>query len=283
MAFVVETGFGIVGATSYATVAQFRAYLIDRGRAGVTSSLPTDAAVQSQLIRATDYVERRWSGQFNGSRRFTSLLNVASLTMTAVPLADATVTIGARVFRFDDPIVIQPDGAVTVDPGASIIDAIANLRTAIDAIGAASASDVSPDGLSLAVYTGSPVSVATDAVGAAWDRSTTSGASPLGQPLSWPRVNAYFADGSAARGVPPLIRDATIEYAYRAGFEDLIPDAAPNSQNGVVRSITEQVGPIRTSTEFFGAGPTIRTYPAVDSMLTGSGLVAPRGGGVIVN
>lgn len=68
MAFTVEDGTGVTGANSYATVAAFRAYHAERGRAAEDGDYP-DAVVQAALIRATDFIEQRWLGRFIGQSR----------------------------------------------------------------------------------------------------------------------------------------------------------------------------------------------------------------------
>lgn len=65
MAFRVEDGSGLPDANSYASVQYFRDYHADRG--SDTSSY-TDAEVEHSLVRATDYIDRRWGGSFVGMR-----------------------------------------------------------------------------------------------------------------------------------------------------------------------------------------------------------------------
>lgn len=59
MALVIEDGTGVANATSYVTVAEYRAYATPRG-----VSLPvSDATVETQLILAMDYLEMQpWKG-----------------------------------------------------------------------------------------------------------------------------------------------------------------------------------------------------------------------------
>lgn len=63
MALVIEDGTPVTGATSYATVAQARAYALARG---VTLSA-VDADVEKLLIKACDYLESL-EPRFKGSR-----------------------------------------------------------------------------------------------------------------------------------------------------------------------------------------------------------------------
>lgn len=69
MAFVVEDGTGLPNANSLCSVAFADEYFADRGVSTWTGS---DSVKQSALIRATDYIESRWSGRFSGERQFTA-------------------------------------------------------------------------------------------------------------------------------------------------------------------------------------------------------------------
>jgi hypothetical protein len=67
MTFTVEDGTGIAGANSYATVDEADAYFAERGVATWTGS---DAAKEILLIKATDYIELRFSERFKGDIEF---------------------------------------------------------------------------------------------------------------------------------------------------------------------------------------------------------------------
>tara|TARA_R110000803_G_scaffold28011_7_gene65092 strand:- start:1520 stop:2047 length:528 start_codon:yes stop_codon:yes gene_type:complete len=64
VAFVVETGAGLSTATSYLSVADFKTYHNDRGTDWSTYG---DPEIQSALIVAADYIDRRYS--YKGLRR----------------------------------------------------------------------------------------------------------------------------------------------------------------------------------------------------------------------
>lgn len=69
MAFVAEDGTGVASANSLTTVAFADAYFADRA---VTAwAALTEPAKQASLIKATDYIETRWSTKFKGERQFT--------------------------------------------------------------------------------------------------------------------------------------------------------------------------------------------------------------------
>lgn len=63
MAFIVEDGTVIEGANSYVTVAYADAYHSDRGNSTWNGD---DAAKQSALIRATDYLQQVYNGRWVG-------------------------------------------------------------------------------------------------------------------------------------------------------------------------------------------------------------------------
>lgn len=63
MAFTVEDGTGVADANSYATVEFADAYFAERNVAGWTGE---EAAKQSALIKATDYIDMRFSARFRG-------------------------------------------------------------------------------------------------------------------------------------------------------------------------------------------------------------------------
>lgn len=66
MAFVVEDGTGVANANAYILVAYYRAYWLDRGK---DLTAQTDQQVQGYIVRATDYVERRFGQNYLGSRK----------------------------------------------------------------------------------------------------------------------------------------------------------------------------------------------------------------------
>ena len=63
MAFVVEDGSGLDTANSYVSVAEFQLHHTDRG---TDVSSFTDAQIQAALIKATDYVDKRFGRRFRG-------------------------------------------------------------------------------------------------------------------------------------------------------------------------------------------------------------------------
>ncbi len=66
MAFTAEDGTGIAAANSYITEALFDTHHADRGRDVTALSVPEK---QAALVRATDYIEKRFGRTFRGTRR----------------------------------------------------------------------------------------------------------------------------------------------------------------------------------------------------------------------
>ena len=66
MAFVVETGAVVANSNAYTTVAFVDAYHIDRGRGAWRSFGSGDK--QTAIVRATSYIEKRFSLKFKGHR-----------------------------------------------------------------------------------------------------------------------------------------------------------------------------------------------------------------------
>lgn len=62
MAFVAEDGTGLANANSFCTEAAADAYHADRNNLGWSGATQKQAA----LIAATDYIVKRWTGQFRG-------------------------------------------------------------------------------------------------------------------------------------------------------------------------------------------------------------------------
>lgn len=64
MAFLVEDGTGVTGATSYIDIAYADSYFTDRMVGAWLSLLPD--AKKASLIAATDYIDKRWGPYFKG-------------------------------------------------------------------------------------------------------------------------------------------------------------------------------------------------------------------------
>ena len=68
MAMIVEDGTGVANANSYTTVAFVQAYFDDRGGNAAWDALATDTDREHILIKATDYIEKRFSEKWIGAK-----------------------------------------------------------------------------------------------------------------------------------------------------------------------------------------------------------------------
>lgn len=82
MAFTVEDGTGLADANAYAAVAFVDSYHSDRGNATWTG---TSIVKEQAIIRATDYVERRFGLDFIGNKEFP---DVQALSFPRINLYD---------------------------------------------------------------------------------------------------------------------------------------------------------------------------------------------------
>lgn len=65
MPFLLETGVGLAGANAYVSVAEIDTYHADRGNAAWAGAT---GVKQIAIIRATDYIDKRFRRQFRGNR-----------------------------------------------------------------------------------------------------------------------------------------------------------------------------------------------------------------------
>lgn len=119
MAFTVEDGTGeVVGANSYVSVAEFKAYWDER-ETGVYTSF-SDTQIEQALVKATDYIELRFRNVFRGYRLVTdpaqplsfprAYLIVRNLLIEGIPdqLKKCTHEYGKRALELGD---LAPDPA----------------------------------------------------------------------------------------------------------------------------------------------------------------------------
>jgi len=138
MAFVVEDGTGVSDANSYTSVAFYRAYFTDRGR---DVSAQTDQQIQGFLVRATDFIEKRFGDRWRGSRstltqalgfpRTGVVVDGSTLGSDVVPLMlqSATAEYGYRASLYaelapDPPVPFdrQDNDGGTVSGGGAVIE-----------------------------------------------------------------------------------------------------------------------------------------------------------------
>jgi len=99
------------------------------------------------------------------------------------------------------------------------------------------------------------------------------------QPLSFPRIYLYDANGTLVSGVGARLKAATAEYAQRALSSTLAPDPAIDDTNQVLARKRQKVGPIETDTTFTGGvAAAFRPYPTADALL--EEYLSPSGGRV---
>lgn len=279
MAFLVEDGSGVNGANAYMTVAEADTYFTDRGIAGWTG---VDTIKQTALIKATDFIEKRFSSRFLGQKQYDpngAAKNV--LTFTAQPTNGTSVSIDGQTFTFGVDVVIGTRLSFTIAELAVAINGNATLEVGAEALPnsrlAATAAFSGPDANSFATT--------TTVVGASWTNATLTGGNDdnAPQPLSFPRINLYFPGTSTlVVGIPKALKEAVAEYALRALTANLIPDPLRDDTGNEVTSKREKVGPIEEETGYLpGLSQAIPKYPAADRLLsqfTGGG---SGSGGVI--
>jgi hypothetical protein len=263
MSFIVEDGSGKKGATSYATIAFFRAYMADRG-IDVTTWI--DATVQGYLVAATDYIDTRWGLRFLGERLWSNLYSRSVFTLTGQPTDGETVTIGVGIYTFRDVAVDGTD--------VEIQDTlIATLEELVSVVGTDANEDVMDfmfadlDTAALTVFTVTNGVATTDTVAlGSWNAVVSAGASSYQQPLEFPREDLYDRANNLIEGVPDRVKEATCEYAYRAKTAALAPD--PTIDN-TVQSVSTTVGPISKSVTYATGSilQPIKPYPAADRLL----------------
>jgi len=268
MAFIVEDGSGKKGATSYATVAFFRAYFADRG---VDVTGLNDAVVQSLLILATDYIDTRWGMSLQGSRYWTSLLSRVVFTLTDQPSEGDTVTVGTATATFREEATEDNEAEI----GDTLAETLSNLGVALQNASEDGDGELEytllpdPDSASLTIYVYKDgIAASTTASNGSID-STSSGHSYHQQPLEFPRATLYDRDGNLVEGVPDRLMEATCEYAYRANSAALAPDPTVDATGVRVKGTRKKVGPIETETQYAenASVSTIKPYPAADRLL----------------
>lgn len=268
MAFVVEDGTGQKGATSYGTIAGFRAYFADRG-VDVTAPVLSDVVIQGLLTVATDYIDTRWGERFKGVRRWPYLYARSVLTITALPSDGETVTIGSVIYTFRT----TPTLDFEIEIGNTLYLTLGNLGAGMNLednedYAGYSFADLDVAALTLYTYYDDIVSTETLADGS-FDQVTTSGQSNKSQTTEFPRNNLYDSESGIVTGMPEKLKEATYEYAYRANSTTLAPD--PVVHESGLRQIGDRVkvGPIETEVQFAGETSVeiTRPYPAADRLL----------------
>jgi hypothetical protein len=268
MAFYVEDGTGVKGATSYTTVAYFKAYCADHG-INLTGVL--DAVIQAALINATSYIDTRWGLRLKGTRLYTYLQSRSIFSLTNQPANGNTIVVGSDTYTFKT----TADETVTteIQIGDTVQETLLNLAEIVSGLDTDDVVEDSllfdPDVNSIAIYfsrNGIATTIGTCPNGS-WGAAASTGYSGWRQPLEFPRSDVYDAAGNLVEGMPDLLKQAACEYANRARSAALAPD--PSVDNSIL-SKSQSVGPISTSVTY-NAGAilqTIKPYPAADRLLS---------------
>lgn len=94
------------------------------------------------------------------------------------------------------------------------------------------------------------------------------------QDTEWPRQNVWDNRNDKIDGVPKAVKSATCEYAWRQLSAPLLADPERDASGQQVKSKSETVGPISTSTVYADrAGMDLPVYPLADKLLSSRGLV----------
>lgn len=292
MAFVVETGVGLVNATAYARIDQVIDYLTDRNRQAENSfSTLAENVQRAAVIAATDYIDQRFGLRFRGVREFRSIVQAfagGTLTATANFLAGETVVIGDRTYTWVSTLT----AANQVLIGADLAESLLNMAAAINGdtgegitygTGTVQHSLFSAETMATALTItartagrlGNDIALSETAAAAAWSQAaTTSGADDKdAQALQFPRAALYTRDGQQVRGIPDDLVHATAEYAVRAAAARLAPDPTPDALGGAVLERRVRAGPVETQTRYESgstgvSASSLRSYPEADRLLT---------------
>lgn len=278
MTLLVEDGSGIYEANSYAGLSYAHRYLQRRNR-NTTWDAATTAVREAALVAATDYLDKRFGSSFLGSKAFLDLEVAASnyLQFNAQPVVTNTVTVGSVTVTF----VAATPGAGEVEIGASLTITLTNLLAElsshpdVDFELSGSTSIIARNKLA-----GEQDEIACSAVGSSfsWDYDALIGGMDCAeQVLEWPRVGAVSRAGVEFTGIPDKLRQATVEYAFRAMTDSLMPDPVTGDTGQEIRRLFEKVGPIETETAYSATVKQIfKKYPEADRLLTE--LIGANGG-----
>jgi hypothetical protein len=106
------------------------------------------------------------------------------------------------------------------------------------------------------------------------------------QSTEWPRQGVVDFSGNSVYGIPPQIKAACAELAYRVlNGTELQPDYDSNVAGGgaVVSSVTKRVGPLETVTAYDTKNlGFFASFPQIDRMLNRAGLLSSGGGRTVI-
>lgn len=269
MSMIVEDGSGIYEANSYAGLSYAHSYLHRRNRHTIWDAAST-AVREAALIAATDYIDKRFGSQFLGSKENLDIAVAASnyLNFNSQPTNGNTVTVGSVTLTF----VSNPPGAGEVEIGANIAATIGNLLTALSSHPEVNAEIAGATAIIIRnKLAGDQPDILCSAVSnhIEWDYAKLiGGIDSAEQMLEWPRVNAVSRVGVPFIGIPEKLRQATVEYAFRAISGSLMPDPVVGDTGQDIRRQFEKVGPIETEVAYSASVKQIfKKYPEADRLL----------------
>lgn len=290
MALVLETGSGIRGADSYASIAFVTTYLTGLNRVTAWAAL-TVAEQEAAILEATSYIDTRWRKRFKGVklRIFTGANAQAILAYTILPVAADTVTVGTTQYTYvstlttlgSDEILIGIDLDTTVATTIEAINASAGLgeRISNTALANDSASAALIDGSTTDILltanqiglSGNDIPLTITSTGNSVDTAFVNGLDQGNQTLEFPRNGLFDPDGQRVDGIPLKLKQAMAEYADRARAALLYTDPTVDATGKVVTEKFEKVGPIEERTKYSDGGSLdqlLTPYPAADRLLS---------------
>lgn len=289
MVLVVENGDGVWEANAYAGVAFVTAYLKARGRSTEWVAATSEARREA-IVRATDYIDRRFSSRFLGQKQNDDLVVDAFnyLTIAINPENNSTATIGSVTYQFKNSNISD---SYEVLMGSDAVETANNLVAAINATGTAgvtfgNGTDAHPD-VTAVVVEDATVKITAKVTGSAGNDTVTfsttevdsilfdydtlqNGQDEAEQILEWPRKNIRSRTGKDLTGlIPEKLRQAVAEYAQRALSQDLFKEPTVDETGGVRQRVRERVGPVETDITYAtGEGiRTIKPIPVADRLL----------------
>jgi hypothetical protein len=261
MTMIVENGTGVLKANSYVGLAYAQTYLQDRGKNVVPWSTASKAQREQALIKATDYIDKRFALKFIGDLLYTEMAVPGKnmLILTALPAEDDTITFNTTTYTFK----ASSGGPTEIAIGGSTDACAFNIMSM-----ASSQTDMVFSVLGSVVYMESAQAgefsypTSSDSDGIEFDSPVLTGGSTSSgqQPLCFPRT--MFS------GIPEVLKMATVEYAVRSMTDDLMPDPVFDETNQPIRRKLEKVGPIEEEIVYqVISGIHFRVYPDADALL----------------
>lgn len=296
MTFVVETGAGVPGATSYATPAFGTAYLTDRNRETEGGwSTAGDTRLKEALVVATSYIDTRWGPRFKGvrlNRAIAGRIASGSLTFTGQPADTETFVVGLKTYRMVDALAQENDILI----GATVAETVTNIIAGINRqqldvavhedtqsnYEAAGLEDADSDQVALVAALIKGESGNDIVLTSGLSNCTVTGSGTLAggldetsQPRQFPREQLYDRDGQVVIGVPLSLKQSTVEYAVRS-LNSVVLEPDPAVDDTLVPVKRERAEAFEV--EYIeGAQPRIaKPFPAADRLL--AEYLKPAGG-----